>query len=106
MPPRRLEVALEELRVVDERVRAGREWDDRVRFSGERVLGVRGIDERAVVGLDAERECGRRMEDARGANAESSDLLVAAILQLADRKLRRQIVDVDRKERVVHPETK
>src|SRR2546422_4922614 len=86
--PRRLEVALEELSVVDQRVRAGRERNDRIGFSRERVLGVRGVDEGAVVGLDAERERRRRMKDARRAHAEPSDLLVASVLQLADRKLR------------------
>src|SRR5205814_9772535 len=57
------------------------------------------------VGLDPECERGFGMADARGANAESPDLLVASILQLADGELRGQIVDVDRKERVVHTET-
>jgi len=44
------------------------------------------------------------MEDACRPHAEPSDLLVASILELADGELRGKIVDVDRKERVVHPE--
>src|SRR5436190_16842348 len=105
VPPCRLEDALEELRVVDQRVGARRQRDDRIWFPGEGILGVRGIDERALVGLDPERERRCGMEDARRANTKSSDLLVAPILELADGQLRGQIVDVDRKERVVHSET-
>src|SRR5438093_8135322 len=105
VPPRRLEIGLEELGIVDERVGARRERDHRIGFARERILRVRGVDEGAFVGLDAERERRRRMEGARGAHAEPSDLLVASVLELADRELRGQVVDVHRKERVVHPQT-
>src|SRR2546421_583825 len=102
MPPRRLEVALLELSVVDERGRAGGEGDHGIRIAGEGILSIGRVDKRAIVGLDPERERRCRMEDARRAHAEPPDLLVAPVLQLADGELRRKIVDVDRKERVVH----
>src|SRR5207245_4306562 len=49
MAPRRLEVAFEELRVVDERVGVACENDHRVDPSREGILGVRRIDERAPI---------------------------------------------------------
>src|SRR2546426_3310472 len=102
MPPAWLEVALDKLGVVDEGVRAGRERDHRIRPSRKRVLCVGGVDERAVVRLDAKRERRRRVKDARGTDAEPPDLLVAPVLELANRKLGGQVIDVDGKERVVH----
>ena len=95
-------VALDELRVVNEGVRALRERDDRIGLPAERVFRIRRVDEGPPVGLDAIGERGRWMEDLRRADAIAADELVRAVTQLPDLERRGQVVDVHWKERVVH----